>query len=168
MKTKIITLSVLALMLIGFGCKSSSNGGDEDVDPIVGTWVSQGSGNVALGLAAFFKTAKIDAEFNENGTYNVVSIDSSGSAVTFTGNWQAGEPNTAGIRTIVLTQQTPTSLTSSGIFQIEGTNMTYEVIQTEPALDGVSAPTPTGGFGSTVSGGQQTGILWIQKFARVN
>jgi hypothetical protein len=167
MKTKLMMLALVAVTLMAYGCKSSDTDDKKNLDPIVGTWLSQGTGNVSVGLAAFFKTARINAEFNENGSYNVVSVDSAGTSVTYQGTYQVGTGAATAIRTIVLNQTVPTSLTSSGIFQIENNVMTYEVIQTQPALDGVAAPTVAGGFGSTQQFGGPT-ALWIQKFARTN
>ena len=47
-------------MLIGFGCSSSDNDDDNQVEAIVGSWISQGD-DVAPGLAgAPFNTARID------------------------------------------------------------------------------------------------------------
>lgn len=160
---------LLSFVLIGFSftaCDSSDDDSDDQKDEIVGTWVSQGAGNVALGLAVLSKTRKIDAVFNENGTYNVVSTDSSNVTVTFTGTWTATTPAANGIRAIELRQATPTSLVARGIFQIQAGVMTYEVIQAEPALAGVVGPTQTGGFGSTTIGGVAQGTFWIQKFSR--
>lgn len=168
MKIKLIAL-LLAFALVAYACDSSSSSDpEEDIDELVGAWVSEGVGNVAPGLAFLLRTAKIDAEFFENQTYSVVSVDSTGAAVTFEGNWEAGEPNEEGIRSILLNQSVPVAVVSSGIFRVQGNEMTYEVIQTSPALEGVSPPTVEGGFGSTVQGGQQTGPLWIQRFERVN
>lgn len=160
---------LLSIVLIGFSftaCDSIGDDNDDQKDEIVGTWVSQGSGNVALGLAILSKTRKIDANFNENGTYNVVATDSSNATVTFTGTWSATAAASNGIRAIELRQATPTSLVAKGIFQIQTGVMTYEVIQAEPALAGVVGPTQTGGFGSTTIGGTAQGTFWIQKFSR--
>ena len=166
MKSKLMIM-VLALGFVAYGCgSSSSNDDDDDLDPIVGVWVSEGN-NVAPGLAgAPFNTAKIDAEFEENGTYHVVSTDTQGAEVTFTGSFVAGEPNSAGIRSITLNQSTPVALTSSGIFRVVDNQMEYEVIQTDPPLEGVLAPTVEGGFGSTNIFGNATGPFWIQTYVR--
>ena len=43
--------------------------------------------------------------------------------------------------------------------------MTYEVIQTTPALAAVSAPTAAGGFGSTTIAGTKYAI-YIQKYVK--
>jgi len=162
------TLAVLigALAFVGYACDSNSSGNNNsEVEVIVGTWVSEGAENVSLGLQLISKTARIDAEFNENGTYNVVSTDSLGSEVVFTGTFELGEETDSGIRSITLQQSEPTAVVSGGIFQIEGNLMTYEVIQTEPNI-GAEAPTVEGGFGSTLVGGDAQGTLWVQKYER--
>ena len=166
MKRLIYSILVLALFVTGFACSSSSSGNDDDqIEALVGDWVSEGQGNVALGLQIIAKTARIDATFEENNTYEVVSTDSSGSEVTFTGTFELGEETDSGIRSITLQQNEPTSVVSEGIFQIEGNSMTYEVIQTEPNI-GAEAPTVDGGFGSTLVGGEAQGTLWVQKYQK--
>jgi hypothetical protein len=168
MKKTLLSMAVLALMLIATGCKSSSTGDDDKVDLLVGKWVSTGT-NVAPGLAGPpFNTARIDAEFFANKTYNVVQLDNNNAAVTFRGTWEAGEANPAGIRPVTLTQTEPVAVVAQGIFQIQGTNMTYEVIQVQPALEGVGAPTVQGGFGSTSILGNPTGGFWTQRYVRTN
>jgi hypothetical protein len=168
MKKNLLSVAVLAVMLIVVGCSSSSTGDDDKVDLLVGKWVSQGT-NIAPGLAGPpFNTARIDAEFFENQTYTVVQLDNNNAAVTFRGTWEAGEANPAGIRPVTLTQTEPVAVVAQGIFQIDGNNMTYEVIQVQPALEGVGAPTVAGGFGSTSIGGVATQGFWTQRFVRTN
>lgn len=165
MKKLIYSLLVVALAVTGFACGSSSTGNDDDeVEAIVGDWVSEGAENVAIGLQMVSKTARINATFEKNDTYTVVSIDSSGAEVTFTGTIELGEETESGIRSITLQQNEPAAATSDGIFQIEGNTMTYEVIQR--GLDGVQAPTVEGGFGSTIANGEPTGVFWVQKFEK--
>ena len=166
MKRKLLTLVIIAASMVAYSCgESSSSGAEVEVEAIVGEWVSEGASNVAFGLQALTKTARIDAEFEENGTYNVVSTDSAGAEVTFTGTYSLGDGEDGDIRTITLTQATPTSLTSAGIFQIQGNTMTYEVIQTQPNI-GAEAPTVVGGFGSTLVNGETNGMIWVQGFER--
>lgn len=166
MKKLIYSLLVVALALTGFACGSSSTGGDKDeVEALVGEWVSEGPENVAIGLQIVAKTARIDAAFEKNDTYTVVSTDSTGAEVTFTGTFQLGDETESGIRKITLQQNEPTAVVSEGIFQIEGNSMTYEVIQTEPNI-GAEAPTVEGGFGSTLVNGEATGVFWIQKYQK--
>ncbi|MCC5927064.1 MAG: hypothetical protein JJU41_10950 [Bacteroidetes bacterium] len=168
MKKNMITLAALALMLIGFGCSSSSSDDDAQVELIVGSWTSQGE-DVAPGLAgAPFNTVRIDAVFNENGTYNVVSIDANDAQVTFTGTYELGPETPSGIRQIILSQSEPVAVTSTGIFQVDGNRMTYEVIQTTPAIENFNPPTVEGGFGSTSFGTVALGPTWIQRYSRNN
>jgi len=132
---------------------------------LTGTWVSEGAGSVAPGLAAApFKVKKIVATFNSNLSYTVVSTDSSNANVTYKGTYVATENAGSTIKTIVLTQTEPTSVTSTGIFEAKGNSLTYEVIQTTPAITGISAPVYTEGFGSTKYNGFKLGITWVQKF----
>jgi len=146
------------------------------VDPIVGTWVSEGA-NVAYGLKlAPFKVKKIVATFNENKSYTVVQTDSSNVNTTFTGTYtNPGSTNTDTLSTsvtkgstiynIVANQATPSTVTATGIYAINGSNMSYEVIQTSPALTGVNAPTAAGGFGSTTIAGVKYAI-YVQKYVK--
>lgn len=163
-------LSLAAVVLIAFSitaCKSDSTGSGSNADPLVGIWKSEGAGNVAPGLASLSKTRKIDATFNKNGTYTVISTDSSNATVTFSGTWVASEVTaTQPIRTITLNQTVPSSVVAQGIFKIEGTLLTYEVLQTSPAIPGFAAPTIAGGFGSTSYNTFPLGATWIQKFTK--
>ncbi|TNE70611.1 hypothetical protein EP331_11660 [bacterium] len=169
MKKYASILLIAALAMFNYACSSDDDNGSADLDELVGTWVSEGTGQVAPGLAAApFKTKKITATFNENNTYLVVSVDSSNAAVTYEGTWQGGTQAEGTIRDIVLNQTVPTSVTSTGIFQVSGTALTYEVIQTTPAIDGIAAPTVTGGFGSTSYLTYPLGATWTQKFVKSN
>ena len=134
---------------------------------IYGTWVSEGA-NLALLLAGPpFNVSKITATFNTNGSYTVVQVDSSGASIDLTGTFTIQKSSVATIYNIVLDQATPSVLTATGIFQIDGSvtpfNMQYEVVQTTPDI-GVAPPTPAGGFGST--GGGAFGTMNIQKYVR--
>lgn len=145
-------------------------------DPIVGIWVSDGA-NVAYGLKlAPFKVKKIVATFNENKTYTVVQTDSSNVTTTLTGTYtniessytdtlSASLTKGAKIYSIVANQATPSAVIATGIYAINTTNMSYEVIQTSPALAGVQPPTAEGGFGSTTISGVKYSI-YIQKYVK--
>ncbi|MFA6541029.1 MAG: hypothetical protein WCT99_05445 [Bacteroidota bacterium] len=173
---KILFLFTAALLLV-IGCKK-----DEDTtvapttkDPIVGVWVSEGA-NVPYGLkVAPFKIIKIVATFNENKSYTVVQTDSANVQTTFTGTITYSESQYsdtasasvtkgAKIFDIVANQATPSVVTSTGIYAISGTNMSYEIIQTSPAL-GVNPPTPAKGFGST-SVGTTAYPIYIQHYVK--
>ena len=176
MKKLLMLLVTLALMSI-IGCKKEDDAVVTPVakDAIVGTWISEGL-NVPLGLrSAPFKVKKITATFNENKSYTVVQVDSANVQTTFTGTITYTESTSsdtvststtkgAKIYNIVANQATPTVVTSTGIYAISGTNMTYEIIQTSPNL-GVSPPTPAAGFGST-SVGTTKYPIYIQKYVK--
>lgn len=135
-----------------------------DTDPLVGVWFSGGA-DVAPGLTVEpFNVDSIRAEFRANQTYEVLQYTPD-VTFTLTGTWDAGPGGENEIRSIVVTQQQPVAVIASGIFRIEGNGMQYEVIQTEPAIAGVNAPTVSGGFGSTTIGGQAT-PWYIQTYVR--
>lgn len=175
---KLLMLLLAATMLLAIGCKD-----DEETtpvtptttDPIVGVWVSEGL-NVPYGLRiAPFKVVKITATFNANKSYTVVQIDSANVTTTYTGTYtntetthkdtaSASLTKNATIFNIVANQATPSVVTSTGIYAISSTNMTYEIIQTSPAL-GVTPPTAAAGFGST-SVGTTKYPIYIQKYVK--
>lgn len=175
-----LLLLVFASALLLTSCKKDDNGGTTEPtttpNPIVATWVSTGA-NVPYGLrVAPFKVVKIVATFNANNTYTVAQTDSSNSVTNFTGTYTATASNfkdtasasltkDATIYTIVCTQATPSAVTSTGIFAVNGSNMTYEIIQTTPAITGVSAPTAEGRFGSTMIAGNKYSI-YVQKYVK--
>lgn len=134
-------------------------------DPLVGNWISEGTNLAPLLAGAPFNTVRITADFRANGTYTVVTTDNNNSQVTLEGTWSTSE-GAGVIRNIVVTQSSPTSLTSEGIYSNVDGLLTYEVAQTNPPLTGVTAPTAAAGFGST-SGGA-FGALNIQKYVRAN
>lgn len=135
-------------------------------DPIIGNWVSDGS-NVAPGLKTTLKTKKIVATFNANNTYTVVATDSSNANVTYSGTYTTNAVTNSSIKNIVLNQTVPTSVTSTGIYQMTASGVLYyEVIQTTPAIAGFTAPTAALGFGSTAYNGFPLGATWIQKFVK--
>lgn len=164
-------LLALLLTFTIVGC-DSNDGDDDDTgdDPtaIQDTWVSEGD-DVAPGLAAntAFPTARIDATFRANGTYEVVATNPDDVSVTFSGTYETEATAYGDIREITLNQQTPSTVVAEGIYEIDGDVMTYEVIQVQPSV-GALAPTAEDGFGSTSIGGTATGDIWIQTFRRVD
>ena len=174
---KLLLLLVAAGSMVLTSCKSDSSSEPEQaVDPIVGTWVSEGT-NVAPGLGgAPFNVSKIVATFNANKSYTVIQTDKSNVTTTFTGTYtntastSTDASTTTGtlgatIYNIVANQATPSAVIATGIYAISTTKMTYEVIQTSPALTGVSAPTAAGGFGSTTIAGTKYAI-YVQKYVK--
>ena len=175
---KLLFLSFFMLALVFTSCKKddTTTTAPPAADPFVTSWVSQGT-NIPYGLrVAPFKVVKIVATFNANNSYVVVQTDSSNVQTTLTGTYTASAStfkdtasasltNGATIYNIVANQASPSAVTSTGIYAISGTNMTYEIIQTTPALAGVNAPTAAGGFGSTTIAGTKYAI-YIQKYVK--
>jgi hypothetical protein len=174
---KLLLLLIIASSLALISCKDDESAATEatPVDPIVGTWLSEGS-NVPLGLqGAPINARKIVATFNANKSYTVVTTDVNGATTTVTGTYtNSASTNTDALATtgtqgatiynIVANQSSP-SVVATGIYAITGTKLTYEVIQTTPAITGVTAPTPAGGFGSTTINGTKYAI-YIQKYVK--
>ncbi len=123
---------------------------DTDADAIVGDWLSQG-GDLA---PAFAGIDTVSASFQSNGNYSVV-ITVSGTPYSCTGTYEVDTSTTP--HSITLLQDTP-RLTTEGIWQVSGSTMTYEVVQTDPD-DGYVAPTPSTGFGSSQGEGFAPGDL---------
>ncbi|HMN23360.1 MAG: hypothetical protein IT276_10210 [Ignavibacteriaceae bacterium] len=130
---------------------------------LVGGWVSEGS-NVAPGLILTLKTIKIVATFNANNTYTVVATDSNNVDVTYSGTFSTTANANTTIRGITLNQTIPTSVTSTGIYRVTTKDLKYEVVQTNPAITGFTAPVAAEGFGSTKYNGIPLGATWIQTF----
>ncbi|MFA7419250.1 MAG: hypothetical protein WCZ90_06140 [Melioribacteraceae bacterium] len=174
---KLLLLLVIAGSVFFTSCKDDETTNEPEVvaDPIVGTWVSEGA-NVPLGLSsAPINAAKIVATFNANKTYTVVTTDKNGSPATVTGTYTNPVSTStdasdvygtkgATIYSIVASQSSP-AVVASGIYAVSGTKMTYEVIQTTPAITGVLAPTAAGGFGSTSINGTKYAI-YVQKYVK--
>lgn len=131
---------------------------------VQGKWWSKGADVALLLKGAPFNIDSIYAEFNTNMTYTVVSY-SGGTGLTLTGTYTQSASGVGDIWNITVQQSSPSVLTSVGIFEVVGNNMTYEIVQTEPAI-GAVPPTAAGGFGSTNGGA--LGTLNVQKYVRVN
>lgn len=120
---------------------------------IVGTWVSEGADRSPLFASAPFEYASVEAVFEAGGSYVVTPVDGEGVEYALTGAWQAqdGAPGT-----ISLSQTDPYVATAEGIWQVDGDQLTYEVVQTVPDY-GYGPPTPGAGFGSTTGPGLGAG-----------
>ena len=136
------------------------------LNALAANWKSEGQTQVAIGLwAAPFKVRKITAAFSSNSTYTVTSTDSAGANINYTGTWSKTAPNSANIYSITVNQATPTTVTSTGIYRVSNDTLSYEIIQTIPAIAGVTAAIADSGFGSTKYNNVRWPI-WIQKFIR--
>jgi len=125
----------------------------------------QSSGSdVAPLLVNLFAVDSIYAEFNVDFTYTVEQYDTSGVPITLTGTYSQSESGTGTIYNITLDQSTPAQLTVQGIFDINGTTMSYEVVQTNPDI-GATPPTAAAGFGS--SNGGTLGTANVQTYQEI-
>ncbi|WP_456407700.1 hypothetical protein [Caldithrix abyssi] len=163
-----LLVAVLSSAFIMSACSKSDSGTNNDKEqlPIVGSWLSEGQ-NVAPLLLAL-GIVKIEAQFNDDNTYTVVSYDTSNAMVTYEGTYTAEESSVDDIYNITINQSKPTALTSVGIFMVDDTKdpreMTYEIVQTQPDI-GATPPTAEAGFGSTNGGALGT---WnVQKYVEV-
>lgn len=149
--------------LFAFGCSSDNDGNDgpitePDYDVIVGKWRAPVPAPI---LASFVDSLHV--EFKNNQTYLVESFKN-GAITELAGTYSTSD-GVAEIRNIVLNQSAPTTLTSEGIFKVVGSELTYEVAQTQPSQAGVTPPTAAAGFGSTSSGA--FGQLNIQTYQKM-
>ncbi len=125
-----------------------------------GTWVSEGD-NISA-LLAYFDFVRVEADFAAS-SYEVRATDADGLETTFTGSYTVDLSTVP--HGITLAQTSPSSATSSGIWQVEGTTLTYEVVQTSPS-SGCTPPTPEAGFGSTACGQPIPAGSNVQTFVR--
>ena len=121
---------------------------------IVGDWLSEGANIAPLLSGAPFNYVSIDAHFDADLSYEVVATNADGQTGTLTGTYVASDATTPG--TITLSQATPYTATAEGIWQIDGSTLTYEVVQVDPSY-GFTPPTPESGFGTTAGDGIEPG-----------
>lgn len=136
------------------------------VNGIVGTWVSAGS-DVAVLLSYYFAVDSIVAVFKADQTYEVKQYSGGGTSPSLlSGTYVQSASSTGAIWTITADQTSPSTLTSTGIFEINTdaspNSMQYEIVQSTPDI-GAVAPTPAGGFGSTNAGALGTSNIQVYK-----
>jgi len=163
-----LAAAVAGMMLAGCGNAVEVNGTGMQQQPIIGTWLSQGADIAPLLAGSPFNNAKITATFKDDGTYSVVSIDTSNKELDYSGTYQIMPSTSGNIVQIRLAEVTPSTAEVEGMYQIDTTQtparMQYEVVQTQPT-NGLQPPSPDKGFGSTVYNGMQISTL-IQKYSR--
>jgi hypothetical protein len=150
-----------AVVALTAACNSDSSLSPSSRDRMIGTWISTGS-DVAVGLSSSMRAAMVKATFRADDTYSIEITDSTHAVKTYAGTWSATGAN--GVRAITLVQTSPSASIDQGVFQIDGARLTYEVVKTQPAVDGMTAPTVAAGFGSTAQQGVTRGSTWIQRF----
>ena len=129
---------------------------------LVGTWVSEGSDVSDLFSGIPFFYVYVEATFRGDGTVSTEIRDQDGAVYLTSGTWAADESTDPAAITLEQIEPYPAFL--AGIYQIRGTELTYEVVQLTPDY-GYSAPTPAGGFGSTAGPNLIPGVN-VQTFER--
>jgi hypothetical protein len=163
-----LAAAVAGMMLAGCGNAVAVGGNGTQDEPIVGSWVSQGADVAPLLAGAPFNNTKITATFQNDGSYSVVSFDTSNKEIDYAGTYQIMPSGVGNIIQIRASQVMPSTAQAEGMYQIDTTQMParmqYEVVQTQPT-NGLQPPTPDKGFGSTLYNGTQISTL-IQKYSR--
>jgi len=154
--------------LAGCGNAVDTGGTGTQQQPIIGTWLSEGADVAPLLAGAPFNNVKITATFKDDGTYSVVSIDTSNKEIDYAGTYQIMPSSVGNIIQIRVSQVMPSTAQAEGMYQVDTSQtpqrMQYEVVQTQPT-NGLQPPTPDKGFGSTLYNGMQISTL-IQKYSR--
>ncbi len=133
-----------------------------DPTAIVGRWRSEGDDLSPLFAGAPFSYVQVDVQFEADARYTATSTDGGGTTVVLSGTYTADRQSTPGV--VVLSQSEPYEASATGLWQVEGDLLTYEVVQTLPDY-GFAPPTPEAGFGSTSGPGMDAGIN-VQRYRR--
>ena len=143
----VLIVSILSAMACkADDTKGDDTAGDTNTDTLVGTWVSTGADLAPL-FVDYTDYVAIYATFNDDGTYAVEGAYEASASDTFSGTYVVDlgtDPHG-----ITLSQASPSTVTSQGIWAVDGDTLTYEVLQTQPDTTGCTPPTAAGGFGST-------------------
>ena len=165
MRTTLLLSFVLAA---GCGNAVDVGGTGTQASPLIGSWISQGADVAPLLAGAPFNNTKITASFMDDGTYSVVSFDTSNKELDYAGTYQTMASTVGNIIQIRCSQVMPSTAQAEGMYQIDTSvtpaRMQYEVVQTQPT-NGLQPPSPDKGFGSTIYNGMQISTL-IQKYSR--
>ncbi len=113
-----------------------------------GRWQSAGI-DISPLLASSY--SRLVIEFRTDGTFTYDQTDLDGNIITTEGTFIQTASSEEDIWDIILTQTNP-SITTEGIFRASETIMEYEVVQTNPPIEGFAPPASTAGFGSTSGG----------------
>ena len=146
------------------GASDGADGGDGGgADPLSGAWRSEGQDLAPLFRNAFYDYKTVDVDFASGGTYTGAVETHDGELATIAGTYRIDASTTPG--TISLTQTEPAAagtLTSEGIWQIDGDRLDYEIVLVDPNDYGCAPPTPSSGFGTSECSGAalSEGDLW--------
>ncbi|RME24580.1 MAG: hypothetical protein D6798_10860 [Deltaproteobacteria bacterium] len=137
----------------GAGGDGGAAAGDCAALSITGDWISQGDDISPLFQQPSFDYVSIEATFGGDCSYRVQATTGGGDTYEFVGTYSATEGSPG---TIVQWQSQPFEGTSEGIWQVDGTTLTLEVVLTTPDY-GFTPPSPEAGFGSTAGQGLAPG-----------
>lgn len=129
---------------------------------LVGSWLSEGADLSDLFASDAVNLVRATATFRGNGTYTAAVLDADNNTGTFVGTYTASEATSPA--TISLHQTDPSEAIASGIYDVNGDVLRYEVVQTDPNY-GFTPPTPQGGFGSTSGPNLDPGVN-VQTYRR--
>ena len=136
------------------GTSATDTGGGAGDAALVGDWLSTGSDLSPLFASSTFDYTSVTASFGADGHYTATTKDRGGQTNTVQGTYTVDlSTDPAGIS---LDQTSPYAALASGIYEVDGDTLTYEVVQTSPDY-GYSPPTPSQGFGSTSGPGLSEG-----------
>ncbi len=143
---------------------SDSSGGDTGAPvTIEGVWLSEGD-DVAPLLVQLTGAVSITATFDD-GTFSVLTLDDEGQEVSQAGVYAVDDTDLGELKTIILEQSSPQTITVEGIYEIDDSTdpptMRYEVVQTVPSV-GAEVPSPEAGFGGTNIGADLTQVFVLQ------
>ncbi len=131
---------------------------------IFGFWISTDTN-----LSPLFQQFNFDSvvmEYKADGTYTFETIKTGSIHNYLSGTYVQSNSTVEGIWLITLNQQLPVVSTMEGIFSLQNTTpivLKYETVQTMPEVQGLTAPTPQEGFGSSGLFGEEN----IQTFIKV-
>lgn len=144
------------------GSSGDTGAGPVGGSPLAGAWVSAGDDLAPLLAGAPFLYARVDAAFDPSGSYLVTVTNTDGVSADVSGTWETEESTDPA--TIALHQADPYVAEATGIWEVDGGVLTYEVVQTVPDY-GFTPPTPSSGFGSTAGPGIEPGVN-VQTYRR--
>jgi hypothetical protein len=135
---------------------------DPEAEPLVGTWISEGSDISPLFANLPFSYERIQATFRDDGTVTTDIVDADGASYVTSGTWSLNRATEPAV--IVLQQTEPYEGVLEGIVRVSGDELTYEVVQVQPDY-GYVPPSPEAGFGSTSGPNLSPGVN-VQTYVR--
>lgn len=150
------TLYVLAALTVVVisGCEDTPS--DPGNAAIVAEWKATRIGE------AFSPASELELHFESDGNLHgkLGSVDITGTYTT------EGSSSSSTIRGITLDMNTPLDIKFVGIYQVDGSKLTLEVVP-DNASDDITPPEAAVGFGSTKDNGTPTGNRYMSNFDKM-